>query len=118
MALSNETIRGTPADHYLDAMGKGKLLNKLFMTPCGTVSNRTFGILVDAYRKKSDDRGKWGDVSLAYFSTLTLIIMTFLKLSLSSSLAHLPSKIPVRSKLLHNTLLSLLFCVGYQEVVY
>jgi hypothetical protein len=29
MALSNETIRGTPPDYYLDAMGKGKLLNKL-----------------------------------------------------------------------------------------
>ena len=27
MALSNETIRGTPPDYYLDAMGKG---NKLF----------------------------------------------------------------------------------------
>ena len=29
MALSNETIRGTPPNFYLDAMGKGKLLNKL-----------------------------------------------------------------------------------------
>jgi len=29
MALLNETIRGTPLDHYLDAMGKGKLLNTL-----------------------------------------------------------------------------------------
>ena len=29
MALSNKTIRGTPLDHYLDAMGKGKLLNTL-----------------------------------------------------------------------------------------
>ena len=95
------------------------------MTPHGTVSNRIFGILVDGYisavdgyRKKSDDRGKRGDVSLAYFSTLTLIIITFLKLSLSGSLAHLPSKAPVRSTQPHNTLFSLLFCVGYQEVVY
>ena len=95
------------------------------MTSGGTVSNRMFGILVDryisavdGYRKKSDDRGKQGDVSLAYFSTLTLIIITFLKLSLSSSLAHLPSKTPVRSTLPHNTLFSLLFFVGYQEVVY
>ena len=29
MALSNETIRGSPQDRYLDAMGKGKLLNTL-----------------------------------------------------------------------------------------
>ena len=89
------------------------------------VSNRIFGILVDGYisavdafRKKSDDRGKGGDVILAYFSTLTLIIITFLKLSLSSSLAHLPSKTLVHFILPHNTLFSLLFCTGYQEGVY
>ena len=69
------------------------------MTPCGTVLNRIFGILVDSYisavdgyRKKSDDQGKQGDVCLTYFSTLTLIIIMFLKLLLSSSLAHLLSK--------------------------
>jgi len=33
MALSNETIRGTPPDYYLDAMGKGKLLNELLNIP-------------------------------------------------------------------------------------
>jgi hypothetical protein len=27
MILSNETVRGTPLDYYLDAMGKGELLN-------------------------------------------------------------------------------------------
>jgi hypothetical protein len=27
MILSNETVRGTPPDYYLDAMGKGELLN-------------------------------------------------------------------------------------------
>jgi hypothetical protein len=32
MVLSNETIRGTPPDYYLDAMEKGKLLNKLLKT--------------------------------------------------------------------------------------
>ena len=32
MVFSNETIRGTPLDYYLDAMGKGKLLNKLLKT--------------------------------------------------------------------------------------
>jgi len=29
MALLKKTIRGTPSDYYLDAMGKGKLLNRL-----------------------------------------------------------------------------------------
>ena len=30
MTLSNETIRGAPSDYHLDAMRKGKILNKLF----------------------------------------------------------------------------------------
>ena len=51
------------------------LLNIFDMICYVTVSNRIFGILVDsyisainAYRKKSNEWGKWGDVSLAPFS--------------------------------------------------